>query len=1060
MNLVSAAMRRPITVLVLIVALALGAAMAVQRMRVDILPELGVPVVYVAQPYGGMDPAQMEGYITYYYEYHFLYVTGIEHVESKSIQGVSLIKLYFHPGTNMSQALAETIAQVNRSRAFMPPGTVPPFVMRFDAGSVAVGNLVFSSESRTLGEMQDLALNRVRPEFTRLPGVSAPPPFGGSQRTVVVRVDPERLRAYNMSPDEVVKAVAASNTISPSGVVRLGDRMPMVPVNSVVPDVKQLEAIPIRVSAGAPVFLRDVGDAKDSSDIPTGYALVNGRRTVYIPVTKRADASTLSVVDTVKSNLPRFQSLVPEDIRISYQFDQSPYVTRAIGGLAVEALLGALLTGLMVLLFLRDFRSALVVVLNIPLALLAAVVGLWLSGQTINVMTLGGLALAVGILVDEATVSIENIHTHLARGKPLPTAVYEASRETALPRLLAMLCVLAVFIPSFFMVGVARALFAPLSLAVGFSMVASYLLSTTFVPVLSTWILKGHYAAAPVEGHEKRRMSFVALQERYGRLLDGAMGGRWGLAVGYLAVSALVIGLILPRLGTEIFPGVDAGQLRLRLRAPTGTRIEKTEQLLVQTLDLLKKEVGANRLESSLAFVGVQASSYPVNTIHLWTSGPEEAVLQVQLRDNAHVAIEPLKERLRGLLAERLPDVRVSFEPADLVGQVMSFGSPTPIEVAVAGPKLLDDREHAEKIRAAMAGIPALRDVQYGQSLDYPTIAVDVDRERAGMMGVTTQDVTRSLVAATSSSRFTEPNYWADPKTGIAYQVQVQIPTKQMESLEEIRNLNVTKGGDNPVLLRSVASVTPGVTAGEYNRYNTQRMLTLTANVAGEDLGTVARQIRAAVQKAGAPPKQVTVTIRGQIAPMEQLLSSLQMGLLAAVLVIFLLLAANFQSLRLSLVAVSTVPAVLAGVVTGLWLTGTTLNIQSFMGAIMAIGVAVANAILLVTFAERSRAEGRSALAAAVEGARSRLRPILMTSAAMIAGMIPMAVGLGEGGEQTASLGRAVIGGLAAATVATLIVLPSVFAIVQGRSPARTASQDPTDPDSPFYDADLAARGV
>ncbi|MBM3459856.1 MAG: efflux RND transporter permease subunit, partial [Armatimonadetes bacterium] len=587
---------------------------------------------------------------------------------------------------------------------------------------------VFSSESRSLGEMQDLALNRVRPEFTRLPGVSAPPPFGGSQRTVVIRVDPERLRSHNMSPDEVVRAVAANNVISPSGVVRIGDRMPMVPVNSVVPEVRQLENIVVR-SGTAPVFLRDVGDARDSSDIPTGYALVNGRRTVYIPVTKRADASTLKVVETVRENLPRFQSLVPEDIRVSYQFDQSLYVTRALGGLTFEGCLGALLTGLMVLLFLRDWRSALVVVLNIPLSLLGAVVALWFTGQSLNVMTLGGLALAVGILVDEATVSIENIHTHLARGRRLRSAIYEASVETTVPRLLAMLCVLAVFLPSFLMVGVARALFVPLSLAVGFAMVTSYILSTVFVPVLSVWLLKDpRLAGRPRRGRPEEETDepelFAAyeeerhrtrLQAAYERVLLPLLAGRGAaagiLVLAYLAATGGLLALLLPSLGSEIFPNVDTGQFRLRLRGPTGTRIEKTEQTLLTALGVIEEAAGKGKV-SSLAFLGVQASSYPVNTIHLWTSGPEEAVAQVQI--SGHAAIEPLKERLRQELARRLPDVRVSFEPSDLVGQVMSFGSPTPIEIAVAGPSLEDDRAHAEKIRHALAAIPALRDLQFG----------------------------------------------------------------------------------------------------------------------------------------------------------------------------------------------------------------------------------------------------------------------------------------------------------------------------------------------------------
>ena len=482
MNLVSFALRRPISLLTMVVAAALLGFLALDRMSRDIFPDLGVPVLYVAQPYGGMDPAQMEGFIVNYYEYHFLYITGIEHVESKSIQGVALIKLQFHPGTNMAQATAETVSYVNRARAFMPAGTVPPFVMRFDAGSVPVGDLVFSSKTKTVAELQDAALFKVRPLFATLPGVSAPPPFGSSQRTILVRLDPDKLRSYNMSPDEVVRALAAGNTVSPSGNVRIGDLMPMVPVNSVVGDFKGLSNIPIRSQGTQTIFIRDVGSVEDGADIQTGYALVDGRRTVYIPVTKRADASTLAVVQAVKANLPRFQSVLPDDIEVSYQFDQSPYVTRAIRGLFFEGALGAVLTGLMVLLFLRDWRSSLVVVLNIPLAILASVTALWVSGQTINIMTLGGLALAVGILVDEATVTIENIHTHLADGRSLARAASEATAETTLPRFVAMLCILAVFIPAFFMTGAAHNLFVPLALAVGFSMVGSYLLSSTFVP--------------------------------------------------------------------------------------------------------------------------------------------------------------------------------------------------------------------------------------------------------------------------------------------------------------------------------------------------------------------------------------------------------------------------------------------------------------------------------------------------------------------------------------------------------------------------------------------------
>src|SRR3954467_8756446 len=490
MWLIRAALRRPITVLVAVLAVALTAVFAVSRMRADIFPDLDLPVIYVAQPYGGMSPAQMEGYVTYYYEYHFLYINGIESVESKSIQNTSLLKLTFHAGTEMAEALAQTIGYVNRARAFMPPGTVGPFIMRFDAGTVPVGYLVFSSESRSLGEIQDLALNRVRPQFATLPGLTSPPPFGGSQRTIVIRVDPDRLRSYNMSPDDVIKAVTTGNVIVPSGSVNIGDETRISPMNAVVSNIDDLLELPIRTGAGPPISIRDIGSVSDSTDIPTAYALVNGRRAVYIPVTKRPNASTLDVVSQVKANLGRFQALVPDDIKVSYELDQSTSVSASLRSVLTEALLGALLTGLMVLVFLRDWRSSAIVVVTIPFALLTAVVALWGAGQTINIMTLGGLALAVGILVDEATVAIENIHTHVGRGTPIARAVLDASGEVVVPRLLAMLAVVAVFVPSFFMTGVSRSLFVPLSLAVGFAMTAAFFLSSSLVPVLSVWWLK------------------------------------------------------------------------------------------------------------------------------------------------------------------------------------------------------------------------------------------------------------------------------------------------------------------------------------------------------------------------------------------------------------------------------------------------------------------------------------------------------------------------------------------------------------------------------------------
>ena len=1038
MWLINTALRRPVTILVAVVGVALGSVLALTRMPVDIFPNLNLPVIYVAQPYGGMEPAQMESFLVNYYEYHFLYVAGIEHVESKSIQNVGLVKLFFHPGTDMSQALAQVIAYVERSKAFMPPGTVNPFVVRFDAGSVPVGQLVFSSETRGVAEISDLALFRVRPAFSTLPGVSAPPPFGGNQRTVVVRVDPDRLRAYGMSPDEVVKAVAAGNTITPAGNVRIGDYNRIAPINTVVSNIQELAALPVRVGSGPTVYVRDVGTVENGSDILTGYGLVNGRRTVYIPVTKRSDASTLEVVNRVRSELPRFQSLVPEDIKVSFEFDQSTYVKNAIRGLAFEGAIGAILTGLMVLIFLRDWRSSLIVVTTIPFALLAALVGLWLTGQTVNIMTLGGLALAIGVLVDESTVAVENIHSHLARGEPVGVAVFEATRETITPRLLAMLAILAVFVPSFFLVGVSKSLFVPLSLAVGFAMLASYFLSNTLVPVLSVWLLRHQHV------HDDESF-FNRAQRRYGDLLGRVLRLRWAVFGVYLVTAGAVIFLIGRHLGNDIFPNVDTGMFQLRLRAPAGTRVERTEVIAQKALDSIRSEAGADNVAITLGYVGTQPASFPVNTIHLWTSGPQEAALLISLRPGSGVRIEEFKERLRRKLPEAIPGVALSFEAGDVVGQVMNFGAPTPIEIAVSGPNLAANRAFADKVMAEMKKVSSLRDLQFSQPLDYPTVSINIDRERAGQLGVTVEQIGRSLAAATSSSRFIQPNYWRDPASGIAYQVQVEIPQSRMNSVEEIENIPVTPGGGHGPYLRDVAQVGLGTAPGQYDRYNQQRMITITSNVSGQDLGGAAREVSEAIRRAGEAPRGVTVNVRGQVPPMIQTLSGLQTGLLLAVVVILLLLTAYFQSLRIALVVLAAIPAVVAGVALALWLTRTTLNVQSFMGAIMAIGVSVANAILLVAFAETERQAGLDSFKAAIAGATSRLRPILMTSFAMIAGMAPMALAFGEGGEQTAPLGRAVIGGLAASTIAVLVVLPAVFAVVQRRAVTSSPSIHPYD---------------
>jgi len=1093
MNPINFALRRPKTVMVLLLAIVMagisvirpssvdswlrehGVELPLKRMAVDIFPALNLPVIYVCQPYGGMDPAQMEGLLTNYYEYHFLYINGIHHVESRNVQGAALMKLQFHPGTNMAQAMAETINYVNRSRAMMPPGTVPPFVMRFDTGSVPVGYLVLSSGTKTIAEIQDQALFKVRPMFSSLPGVSAPPPFGGSARSIVIRANPDRLRAYGISPDEVISALTTGNTISPSGNIHLGEFFPAVPTNGMVRDIRELGQIPLKTGEQT-VYMRDIGTIEDATDVTTGYALVNGRRAVYILATKRADASTMNVISEIRNALPKMQRELPDDIQVAFEFDQSPYVTRAIRSLATEGILGAILTGLMVLLFLRDWRSALVVVLNIPLAILSAIVGLWMTGQTINLMTLGGLALAVGILVDEATVEIENIHTQLPHSRSVAHAVLTGNQQTAMPRLLAMLCILAVFVPTFFMEGAPRELFAPLSLAVGFAMISSYLLSSTFVPILCVWLLKKHDSGTASEtdtaqSQSPRENFFV---RSYRSLVRISVATRWITVPVYMAVCGVLLWQCSRQIGVEIFPTIDAGEFRLRMRAADGTHIDSTEAIAKKVLDTIGDVVGKQNVRLTLGYVGTVPASFPVNAVYQFSRGPEEAILRIALQPGSGISTEQMKAELRSTLAEKFPGVRFSFEPADIVSEVMSFGSATPIEIAVRGGSIAENRDFLKKVQQSMSSISALRDIQVVQALDYPTIDVKIDREKAGLSGATVNQVSRSVLAATSSSRFLVPNYWPDPKSGIGYQVQVEIPQPAMSSLDDLGTVPVLhKENGSPLLLRDVAQITQGTMPGQFDRYNMKRELSLTANITGADLGSVSGQVIAAVEQvkkdddaakdasdkaaiekaAKAPPGQpapakagrITYELRGQIPPLRQMLSGLGVGLLLALLTIFLMLTANYQSFRLSLVTVSAAPAVLAGAGIMLWLTHSTLNIQSFIGVIMGLGVAMANAILVVTFAEQRRREGESSAAAAENAVVGRLRPILMTSCAMLAGMLPMALGLGESGQQTAPLGRAVMGSLMAATVATLFILPAVFAMIQGRRSIASLSLHPLD---------------
>jgi multidrug efflux pump subunit AcrB len=1077
MGLIKGALRRPITVLVIVAGLFFFGINAVRNIKIDIFPDLNLPVIYISHPYGGYTPDQMESYFGKQYVNLLLYVSGVKSIETRNITGLTLIKLTFYEGTNMAQAAAEVTAYTNRAQATFPPGSQPPFILRFDASTLPVGQLVLSSAKRNNNQLLDLANVYVRSSFTSIPGLVSPAPFGGNVRTVVIKVDPQLLRSHNLTADQIVAALRDNNQNTPAGNVRIGDYNYLTPANTSVKEIKDFGNIPLFKNAVQNVFLRDVATIEDGADISTSYALVNGKRSIYLPITKSANASTWEVVQNLKKAIPRFQSLLPEDVKLSFVFDQSVYVINAVKSLAAEGAIGAVLTGLMVLLFLGDRRGALIVILTIPTCIISGILFLYLFHQTINIMTLSGLSLAIGILVDESTVTIENIHQHFSMGKPKALAIWDACKEIAFPKLLILFCILAVFAPAFTMTGIPGALFLPLSLAIGFSMIASYLLSQTFVPIMANWIMKNEhedkshadgYALddeggdqweqkehaiqnVTKEGADESKLSrFDKFRLRYLRLIDKMIPNRKILVITYAIVAVGLAFLLLNTIGRDVLPKVNSGTFQVRLRAPDGTRFERSEAITLSALHELEKLVGKNNISVTSAMVGQHPGLFSTSPIYLFLAGPHESVLQVNLAEDFKVNLDDLKERFRLAMKKAQPTVMLSFEPIELTDKMLSQGSPTPIEVAISSKNKKQNIDYAFKVLDKLKQINYLRDVQIGQSFKYPSININIDRVRAAALGVSLNDISRSLVASTSSSRYTEKNVWLDQKVGLSYAVQVEVPEYQMASLNDMREIPVLANQPRPVL-SDVATITPSTTFGENDDIGAIPMLSVTANLNNKDLGTATTDVQKAINTLGKLPRGLTVTTRGLSQTLTDTLDSLQTGLMVAIMVIFLMLAANFQSFKMSFVVLSTVPAVLFGSLFLVKLTGATLNLQSYMGMIMSVGVSISNAVLLITNAEELRKHNGDALRSAREAAALRVRPILMTSLAMIVGMIPMASGLGEGGDQTSPLGRAVIGGLLASTFAALLILPLVFAWVQGKTSTVSVSLDPEDKESKFY---------
>src|SRR5579862_5314982 len=1067
--MVRAALKRPITVLVLFMGLLLFSVIAIRTIPIDIFPRLNLPTIYVIEQYGGMSPKQMEGFFATRMQDQFLYINGVKNIESKNVQGLSLIKVTFYENTNMAEASAQLALQVNRVSAFFPPGALPPQVIRFDASSLPVGELVFYSKTRSLKDIFDIALTRIRPLFATVPGMSSAPPFGSNARTVVINVDPEKLRRFNLSPDEVVEAVVKNNAITPAGNLRVDSTMYFTTINSLEDSVQQFNDIPIKSNGATTIFVKDVARVADAADVTVDYALVNGKRSVYIPVVKTADASTLDVVNTLQKKLPEMRSLLPDDINLSYEFDQSIFVINAAKSLMTEGILGAILTGLMVLLFLRDWRSSLVVIITIPVSVLSAVFFLNLAGQTINIMTLSGLALAIGILVDQATVTIENIHQHLEMGKNKRQAILDACSEISFPLLLILLCVLAVFAPSFVMNGVPKAMFLPLSLSIGFAMIVSFVAAQTMVPVISNWLLKAEkfqydhtkshaHAGLALDENENDEINkhtredqkypeqnrfFQKIKVGLAKRLEKWMPRRKIIVTIYLIAAFTAAAFCFFFIGKDLLPKSNIGQLQLRIREPDGTRLEVTEEATKNILDIIDSAVDGNIAISS-AHVGVIPSNFGASNLYIFSSGTHEAVIQVNISESFKVKMDELKETLRKRIAEKYPDIKISFEPIELTEKIMAQGASTPIEVRVAGKNMNDIEGYAYRLLDNMKSISFLRDVQIAEPLKVPVINIRIDREKLALMNLTIDNVSKSITDATSSSRFTAKNLWLDDKTSYTYQTQIFVPEYIMNSIEQLKSISLVPGQMRPVLA-DVARLTEDTIPGEYDRAGPRRFVTVSANIYHKDLGSATAAVEKAVKDLGTPPTGLIPEIKGMSSLLIETLDSLQSGLTAAIIVILLLLAANYQSFGLSVSVLATVPAVLFGSMIILLVTGATLNLQSYMGIIMAVGVSVANAILIVTNAENLRLEYKDPFKAATVAASIRLRPILMTSMAMIAGMIPMASGLGESGDQSASLGRVVIGGLAASTFACLYIVPFVYGLVQEKKPFCTVLLLPED---------------
>ncbi len=1050
MWIVKLALRRPYTFVVVSILIAIFGFVAALRMRTDIFPEIDIPLVTVVWQYSGMPPEEIERRIVTSAErYYSATVGGIEHMESQSINGVGLIKIYFQPGANIPTAVAEITSASQTATKRLPPGIQPPIIVQFNATDVPV--LQIGVDSKTLSETQlyDLTTNTVRIKLATVQGTSLPAPYGGKARQIMVDLNPEALYARDVSPSDVSSAINAQNLILPSGTAKLGDREYYVGLNSSPDVVSMLNDLPIKTVHGTTIYIRDVAQVRDGYAVQTNLVRENGHRGVYQSVVKNGNASTLDVVAKIKAALPAVEAALPNGVSLNLLLDESLYVRASLHGVLREALIAALLTAAMILLFLGSWRSTLVVATSIPLSILVSIICLSALGQSINIMTLGGFALAVGILVDDATVTIESIHRNLAMGKSLMQAILDGADEIAVPAFVSTLAICIVFTPVFFLGGVTGALFKPLAMAVIFAMLASYVLSRTLVPLMVRHLLPAevtmyasHQSGGAVSDVFWRinrwfETHFDRLRNWYTAALSAALVHRRKVASG--AIVAVVTSLVMvPFVGQDFFPTVDGGQFRIHVRAAAGTRLEETDAIIAQVERAIREDIPASELGVILSNVGVPVSSINLSTGDNATISPADAELLISLKDNRSRPTDEYMRELRSDFRRKFPGIAFSFQPADIVNRILNLGLPAAIDVQVVPGKDVDGFKVASILADSMRKVPGAVDVRQQQVMDAPELFFSVDRTRASQLGLTQRDVAQSLLISLSSSGQTAPNYFLNPQNGVSYSVAVQTPEYRFNSMNDLESTPVMAPGVAPQLLGNLATESRRTSLAVVDHYNIQRVYDVYAGADGRDLGGVARDIDRIVNNVQKTlPLGTTIVMRGQVESMRDAFTGLGFGLAFAILLVYFLMVVNFQSWLDPFIIIMALPAALVGIVWMLFVTRTAFSVPSLMGSVMAMGVATANSILVVTFANSRRGDGLDAIAAALDAGRTRLRPVLMTALAMIIGMLPMALGLGEGGEQNAPLGRAVIGGLIIATIATLILVPVVYSVLRTRPPGR-----------------------